>query len=58
MGEGDYRRELRTHPCGVPVFRMRVDDVQHQILTFCCLLLRKSRIHVRSELPKPRLLSL
>lgn len=54
----EYRRGLRTHPFGVPVFRMRVDDVQLPVLKFCCLLLRKSSIHVRSELPKPRLLSL
>ena len=44
------RRGLRTQPCGVPVFRMRVDDVQPPIMMFCGLLLRKSSIQVRSEL--------
>ena len=46
------------HCCGVPVFRMRVDDVRPPILTFCGLLLSKSSIHVHSELSRPRLLSL
>ena len=49
---------MRTHHCGVPVFRMTVDDVWPPILRFCGLVLRKPSIHVHSELSKPRLLSL
>ena len=56
VGEEGVEEGQRTHPCGVPVFRMRVNDVQPPILMFCGL--RKSSIHVHSELPMPRLLSL
>lgn len=48
---------LRTHPCGVPVFRMTVEEVWSPTLTSRGLLLRKSVIQVHSELPSPRLLS-
>lgn len=52
------RAGLSMHPCGVPVFRMRVDDVLSPILTTCGLLVKKSLIHEHSEVGRPKLRSL
>ena len=44
--------------CGAPVFGMGVDDVWLPTMSFCVLLVRKSRVHTQSVVVNPRLLSL
>lgn len=49
----EKRRGLRTQPCGVPVFKMRVVEARSPILKCRGLLLRKSNTHAHSEVPRP-----
>jgi hypothetical protein len=57
----EYRRGLSTHPCGVPVLRIRVSDVLLPTLTTWGQPVRKSRksrIQLHREVFRPRVLSL
>lgn len=49
---------LNTQPCGVSVFRTRLEEVFFPILTHCGLLVRKSMSHKQRDVPRPRLHSL
>ena len=41
----------RTHPCGVPVFMMKVEELWPPILTFCHWFLMNAIIRKHNELP-------
>ena len=45
----EYRRGLRTQPCGTPVFREIVEEERLCNLTDWGLLVRKSRVECRED---------
>ena len=46
----------KTHPCGVPVFIVVVEDISHSVHTYSCLFVRKSRSNLAGMLYSASLL--
>jgi len=50
----EYRKGLRTQPCGAPLLRMIVEEVLLPVFIYCCLRVRKFRVKLQRQEPNPR----